>query len=302
MADPLRPLSTRQLLIRTFRLYRQNSNLFIGVSIIGPATLLMYLLLRVHGPLAPVRPQSAVASMVVAILIGVTIMVVGLTISLAATVKTVAALHLGRQMRLSEAYRACKGSFGRRTGILISVFIRAFLGGVLFIFAGMFALGLAAALGYNSRVEAGRIGFVCGGIALVAAILASIGIYVRFSLAVPACVVENIGRTLALRRSAFLTEGARGRVAAVFSVFMILSFVMNFVIGESTMLLRGHGIALQIANAAAGFIAAALIAPVGTISMSLVYYDERVRKEAFDLQPAMAVLAEHAGATQIGSR
>jgi hypothetical protein len=114
--------------------------------------------------------------------------------------------------------------------------------------------------------------------------------------------VENIGRTLALRRSAFLTEGARGRVAAVFSVFMILSFVMNFVIGESTMLLRGHGIALQIANAAAGFIAAALIAPVGTISMSLVYYDERVRREAFDLQPAMAVLAEHAGATQIGSR
>ena len=38
------------------------------------------------------------------------------------------------------------------------------------------ALAMAHALGYNSRVEAGTIGYVCGGISLIAAIFASIWI------------------------------------------------------------------------------------------------------------------------------
>lgn len=46
----------------------------------------------------------------------------------------------------------------------------------------------------------------------------------------------------------------------------------------------------QVAGAVAGFIAGVLTGPLATIAMSLVYYDERVRKEAFDLQLMMAAL------------
>jgi len=43
-------------------------------------------------------------------------------------------------------------------------------------------------------------------------------------------------------------------------------------------------------NQIASLIAGTLIAPLAVIAMSLVYYDERVRKEAFDLQLMMESL------------
>lgn len=289
MADPLRQLSTRELIARTFSLYRRNFKLFIGVSIIGPVATLVYRLLHIGGTVVAARAQSTstYASMVIGIVIGITITLAGLAISSAATVKAVAAACFGRRMRVSDAYRILKGRFWRIIGLLLSVFVRVFLGGCLFIFLGVISLGLAAALGYNSRVEAGMIGAVCGVIAGIASIVASIGIYVRYAVAVQACVVEDISRKLALKRSTFLTEGNRSRVA---TVFMILSFVPGLVLAASTLLLRGHGIAFQIAYAAASLIAGALTAPLGTISMSLVYYDQRVRKESFDVQVVMDAL------------
>jgi hypothetical protein len=47
-------------------------------------------------------------------------------------------------------------------------------------------------------------------------------------------------------------------------------------------LLPSNGAAFRISGAVAGFIAVALTSPVATIGMSLVYYDERARKEVPD--------------------
>jgi len=41
---------------------------------------------------------------------------------------------------------------------------------------------------------------------------------------------------------------------------------------------------------AASFISECLVGPLATIAFSLIYYDERVRKEAFDLQLMMMTL------------
>jgi hypothetical protein len=37
MAEPLRPMSTGQLLDHTFTLYRKNFLLFVGIATVGPA-------------------------------------------------------------------------------------------------------------------------------------------------------------------------------------------------------------------------------------------------------------------------
>jgi hypothetical protein len=42
----------------------------------------------------------------------------------------------------------------------------------------------------------------------------------------------------------------------------------------------------------AGFIAGTLAGPIATIAIALLYYDERVRKEAFDLQLMMEAVGE----------
>jgi hypothetical protein len=144
------------------------------------------------------------------------------------------------------------------------------------------ALAIAAALGYNSRVEAGIIGYVCGGISLISAIFASIWICARYAVAVQACVVEEIGSRLALRRSTLLTAGDRGRVTVVHFVFLMLFLAADFIFGAPTLLLPGNGAAFRISGAVAGFIAVALTCPVATIGMSLVYYEERARKEVPD--------------------
>jgi hypothetical protein len=183
---------------------------------------------------------------------------------------------------LGALYRALGKRLWQIIGIVLSVFIRAFPAGVLFIGAGVMALAMAAALGYNSRVEAGTIGYVCGGISLIAAIFASIWICARYAVAVQACVVENIGSRLALKRSTLLTAGDRGRVTIVHFAFLILVLAADFIFGAPTLLLPGHGAVFRISGAVTGFIAVAVTSPVATIGMSLVYYDECARKEGRD--------------------
>lgn len=284
MDDSLRPLSTRQLLAITFSLYRRHFKLLVGVSILGPVATSVCPLLHVSGALAVARldARAALISTAVGVLVCVTIMLLaGLAISSAATAMAVASVRLGREVRAFEVYRALKGRIWRILGVVLSVFLRAFLSAALFLGLGMIALALAAALGYNSRVEAGTIGFVCGGIALLAAILVAARIYLRYAVAVQACVVEDISRKLALERSAFLTEGASIRVAAVWGVFVLLSFGMGFVLEVPALLLRGQAVAFQVSSVAACVIAGALTAPVGTIGLSLLYFDQRLRKDGF---------------------
>ena len=46
----------------------------------------------------------------------------------------------------------------------------------------------------------------------------------------------------------------------------------------------------QVASAVSAFISGTLAVPLATISISLIYYDQRVRKEAFDLQYMMSTM------------
>jgi Ni/Fe-hydrogenase subunit HybB-like protein len=46
----------------------------------------------------------------------------------------------------------------------------------------------------------------------------------------------------------------------------------------------------QVALLVSTFISECLVGPLATIAFALVYYDERVRKEAFDLQLMMTTL------------
>lgn len=48
------------------------------------------------------------------------------------------------------------------------------------------------------------------------------------------------------------------------------------------------------------FISALIADPIAAIAIALVYYDERVRKEAFDLLVIMESM-RHGDATQVGS-
>jgi len=284
MTDPLRPISVRELLFRTFSLYRHHFMLFLGVSIIGPVALFAYRLRfgGGMGAIAGLHSSSTALPVVIGILMGIMIMLAGVATSSAAAVKAVAAINGGSEVRVAEGFRALAGRLWRILGIVASVFIRAFPGGFLFVLAGIPGLALAAHLGYNAREEAKTIGYVCGGGSLAAALFAGIWICARYAVAVQACVVENISRKLSLRRSQFLIAGDRGRIVLLHFAFLILFLLTEFVLGAPALLLPTHGATFRISEAVASLIAGAIAAPVATIGMSLVYFDERVRKETYD--------------------
>ncbi|MGB7191693.1 MAG: hypothetical protein WBD10_16270, partial [Acidobacteriaceae bacterium] len=118
----------------------------------------------------------------------------------------------------------------------------------------------------------------------------------------PAAVVESLKVRAAMRRSAALLASRKVRVL----LLLLLLFALYLVVGtlESPLLIlavRSRGAEAFVTRAiqlAINFVAATLIAPVGAIGACLFYFDERVRREGFDIEWMMGKLAPaDAGAT-----
>src|SRR5258708_2922367 len=136
----LRPMSTSQVLDRTFSLYRQNFILFAGITALPPALLLIgqLLLLIVVNPLSktPMSGDSATAiAKVLVASIGYFVFLVlallGYAFAAGATVLAVSRLHLGHSTTIAEAYRLILPYFGNILGIVVIVGICVF--GVFFV-------------------------------------------------------------------------------------------------------------------------------------------------------------------------
>jgi hypothetical protein len=301
MTEPLRPMSTGQLLDHTFALYRKNFVLFVGIATLGPIANVVFQLLvvgaNVSSPFAPRRAAAngqVFAALGLSMFFGYIILLAGMAISHAATVKAVAAVHLGRETSIGGAYKALRGRilslFG--TGILILLWM---LLATLVMILVMIPIFLA--VGFLGRAAPGASAAIVGGITAVVVVLlmfgALIAVYVRYALAIQACMVENLGPLASLRRSVFLTKGSRWRVVAIYLVFLLLGMILGFGLGAiagAVGSLVHNKIAAAVLIYLASFVAGSLTGPLATIGLSLLYYDERVRKEAFDLQLMLSSL------------
>jgi len=138
------------------------------------------------------------------------------------------------------------------------------------------------------------------GFGFVLFIVPGILLALRWSLAVPVSVLENLGTGASMARSAELTKGDRGRVFMIYVLYFFLLLVGTSLWQVPTMAAtfaaaRAHvppPMWTGIVNDIGGFFTQCLISPIITIAISLLYYDERVRKEAFDLHHMMAELGE----------
>ncbi|HUA14453.1 MAG TPA: hypothetical protein VMG31_04085 [Verrucomicrobiae bacterium] len=298
MTEPLRPMSTGELLDRTFALYRKNFILFVGIAALGPAAYLVFQLLTigsaaVPGRTAAVGAAAAITSLGAGLFVGIVVMLAGMAYSQAATVKAVAAVHLGREITIGGAYKALRGRLWRVLGVFLLMIVLVGLGVVVIVVIA----GVLGSLAVVGGASAGTGGAIAGGLVGVAVVvlgaLLAIAVYVRYSLAIQACVVEDLRPIASLKRSASLSKGARSRVLAIYFVFGVLSMIVSLVLGG---LAGAAGVALHntmlalIVVYVTSFVAGSLTGPLGTIGISLLYYDERVRKEAFDLQLMMLSL------------
>lgn len=262
MTTALRPLSTGELLDRTFFLYRKHFVLFAGIIAMPHLVLLAFQLVGVA-----IRPGvgSSLTSAAGSILWSLATGVVALGAAAAsqgATVIAVSQVHLERPASVMDSIR--------RIGPRI---------------VGLSVMLIAVTLAV--------------GIGFVLLIIPAVILVTMWALTIPVAVLENKGLSDSVSRSAELTKGDRWRVLLICVLLGILFYVIWSVINIPIFALIGISARSspeamlgwpQVALVLAQFLTQCLVGPLLTIALSLLYYDERVRKEAFDIQLMMATL------------
>src|SRR5713101_3947574 len=255
MVTVLRPLSTSELLDRTFHLYRNNFLVFVGIAAIPQLVVLALQL----GSAAMLFAGSWAGFGLGAVVAGLA-SYIAVEISQAATVMAVSNLHLERPTTIGTAYAAAKGSMGRVIGISLGVGIAVGIGFLLLIVPGIY-LALA------------------------------------WSLAIPVTVLEGGGLNVSTTRSKALSKGSFGRIFVVYILIVLLTLIVGMIIEFALLIpvrvlgLQGTGpvqAATHALQALGNFVSTCLVGPLLTIAITLIYYDQRMRKEGFDLQLMMS--------------
>ncbi len=298
----LRPLSTGEVLDRTFTLYRRRFWLFVGIGTLPAAVLTLSALIRLlyitatHRPLPTLRgtPADALASVVgdarlSLYLLPVTFLfVVAYSVSHAAVVHAVAAITEGDAVTVESAYRAVRSRWLRWTGIAVRQFW-AFFWPIL-ISLVLLGFPLAFSRVRNNTLAVGAL-FLAFGIVAGAAFVFGVLNLLRVALAVPAGVQEGLGVSASVRRSRALVAGRKGRIflllLLVYALQLVASGVQVPLLLLAAMAHGGQQVVLQIIQVTVQFVATALVTPIASIALYLFYVDERVRREGYDIERLM---------------
>jgi membrane-anchored glycerophosphoryl diester phosphodiesterase (GDPDase) len=295
-------MSTSQVLDRTFYIYRNHFVLLAGIGALVPAAALVLQLALIRMGFradAPGQtPEAVLALALVYLLAWGLIYLITSALASGATVYGVSKLHLGESVTIGQAYRQVFSRFWRVLGIILLVSLMVF--GAVFA-AEFIAILLVFLMIGSTRIFSGGGGVGMGVGALIAVLWAfciivadlvfAAFLYCKFSLAVPACMLEKMPVGTALTRSWRLTKNSFWRIFLVFLLTAIINIVLGLVLSlpgqlYTSLLHKGAplGVVLQELG---GFIAGVIASPIYTIAIALIYYDQRVRKEAFDLQLMM---------------
>lgn len=280
----LRPLTTGEILDRTFLLYRSNFWLYVGLASVaaGASTLASIgrlAFFRLNQPVHPSSPQAMIASGALA-LVGVLLYFAVYSVTHAATVSAVSSIYLGEETSMGEAFGAVRGHWVRYC--LISLWQSWSAGWIFLLLIAPVVLIPLLRLTNLSGLMALMVGFALG--SLVYGMIA----YIRNSLAIPAAVMENLGVRAAMRRSKVLVAGRKGRIFLL-GLLMIALYMVAGALQMPFALLILHSrsaehVLVQIISLLVAFLCNSLIGPVAAIALCLFYIDERVRKEAFDIE------------------
>lgn len=275
-AADLRPMSLGEVLDRTFSLYKNNFWLFAGIMFLP---YLVYFIFQVGlgafttglvspgSAGAPPVPHGGVPSGgAIAGLLGGGLIFLVLFLALtaaaqAATIFAVSDLYLGRTASVRGAFRRVRGKVMMVIGVTLLVALIVGIGTILLIIPGI--------------------------------ILAC-----RTAVAVPVAMLEDETPMSSVNRSMALTKGHAWQIFLIYVLVIVMGWIIQmvfqvpFLIAAGSSLGKAHALSFgaTFLNHLGEFIGQVLVGPVGTIAFSLMYYNLRVQKEAFDLQHLMTLL------------
>ena len=305
MQTNLRPMSLGEILDRTAQLYRTNFVLFAGIAAIYAGVLLVInlaqigiqqLLLHLH-----LAKEMPLVTLVFVVLI-VPVIFICAGAAVAANNRAVAWVNLDQPATIRGAYASILPRLGRYLWLMTIAafviylpFVILFTCYFVFLFVYAHPRGLFIQGGAHANPQATivlllvSVGFLI--LALGASVYAVL-MALRYSLALPASVLEDLPARKALRRSIDLSKGSRGRIfvlgllISVIQVGLAMVAYMFFFVAMF-IAVKHHTqlpVWMQVLQQIVGFFTNSFIGPMYATGLTLFYYDQRVRKEGYDIE------------------
>ncbi|MHB1526281.1 MAG: glycerophosphoryl diester phosphodiesterase membrane domain-containing protein [Candidatus Dormibacteria bacterium] len=290
----LRPLRVTELIDTVFSLYRQNFWLFVAVialvqvpyqvvaDLLGLTAPRRSLHATAGKPLTPAELHTLVVALVGLGVLATVLMVINIAVVVplqtAAFTRAVADRFLGVQTSAGDCYRFAIRRWGAL--VLLGLLYLVLMG------AALLLLGVVAALWV---ILLGKGGWVLAVLWVLVGLVAAIVVYVRLVVVTPALVLEGLGPWEAIRRSWKLTSGHAGRAFGVMISLVLVELLIGLALGIVIGVLVGLAGGAQsttgmVAGDVSTLVVGVLTAPILASGLTLLYFDLRVRKEAFDLE------------------
>ncbi|MDF1604797.1 hypothetical protein [Nocardioides sp. YIM 152315] len=296
-AMPLRPLGLGDVYDAAFRIIRFNPRATVGSAVLVAAVAMAIPLLATAALTLTVDLSAEMSedtadavgglTALAALGTGAVLQYVGLIFVTGMIAHVTAAAAIGRRLTLGEAWAATRGCRWRLVGLTLLIAL------IWLVLLAAYVVASVVVIMSTSSWVLPAVWFVLTapvGIALAA------WLWIRLTyLAVPALMVERtrvlagLGRAVALTRRQFwrtfgialLTLVVTSVAAQVLTVpFGILGSVLGLVVDDA-------GVAfllLMLANALGTVVSTAFVAPFTAAVTSLQYLDQRIRKEAYDVE------------------
>ena len=296
-AIPLRPLGLGDVYDAAFRIIRHNPRATAGAAVLVSAVALVIpvvtaLMTGDTGRLPFGEPgQAPTSDQLFTIVAGIGSLVAagqlqafGLLFVSGMISHVTMAAAVGRTMTLGEAWAATRGKRWRLIGLSLVVGLASTI--VLGAWVGLVLAGILMRADVATMVLVAVLTFLVVVVVLVV-------LYVRVrALAVPALMLEPVGVFGALRRAVVLSRQQFWRLFGILLLTALIVGIAGSLLrtpfafgGQALLLTSDHGISYYLLMTSLGtLLSTAITAPFSASVSALLYLDERMRKEAFEVE------------------
>jgi hypothetical protein len=275
----LRPRSFSELIDATFHIVRARFGvLATGAALIMVPVMGISLLLALLVPQpnlagiadgAPVTPPVLADPPAIAYVgfaaVGV-LAIVGYVIGFAALVHVASRAYLGQAGELGAGLARGRQRFWRLLLTMIAKYVMTFVSTVIVMLLGGLLLAVSPWMGV---------------VVFLLTVATASFLLLRWSMTAPVIMLEeprSVGA--ALDRSIQLTKGAFGRLFAIFGVLLVLVWTASFTMTMIGVTATQSFVVAQVF----GNLVSLVLYPFAAVLLTVIYYDLRIRNEAFDLE------------------
>ena len=308
MESSLRPLTLGEILDRTAQLYRTNFLLFAGIFSVYAGVVLVLSLMQIG--LAELLKSLNVTGALIWVNLGASgvellaaFLLFGATT--AAISRAVAWVNLGEPATIRGAYQSILPHLGRYLWLMTITALRAwtplvllyggFIGAIAFYGSKGFGRHAGATAQQAAVANPQATTFILAASVVFFLLLIPVGIYtvlmnLRYSLAIPASVVEDMKARKAIRRSIDLAKGSWGRI---FLLMLLIGVIKVGLVAMTQVFVfvaafkhpgQPLGPLAQSLSQIIAFFTTSFLGPIWATGITLFYYDQRIRKEGFDIE------------------